>query len=290
LSSGVWRHRAPYLVLGCAFLITLAYLWTVLPARSAPRNDVAPTPSPTAHGDGLSDSHDGYLMQPVTMPTARGKARPLAFRILAPDGNPLTDYELIQTKLLHLYVLRDDLSGYQHLHPELTDGTWTTTLNVDDGGSYRVYAEFAPKGRGVLGHPTTLGLPFLIPGATKLAPLPAPAASSIGDRFTVTRLDGTAHLLAGKGTLLRFQITDAAGGPARALEPYLGSLGHMSAFDARNQSLTHVHAAIATATSASSDGTLFFHVQFNNRGEQRLFLEYQVGGSVRRAAFTVFVT
>lgn len=290
--SVVWRRSLPYVALVCAFGLTIAYVWPALSARSTTRTDAAPTPSPTAHGDGLSDSHDGYLMRAVTLPTGRGPARKVAFRILAPDGNPLTDYELVQTKLLHLYVLRDDLSGYRHLHPELIGDAWVTTLNVDDGGSYRIYAEFTPKSRAGLGHPTTLGLPFLIPGDTKLAPLPPPDATSTDDGLTLTRLDGTAHLRQGKGTLLRFQITDAAGVPIRTLEPYLGSLGHMSAFDSRNLSMTHVHAALATATTSTvgSDGVIAFHVQFNNRGEQRLFIEYQVAGKVHRAAFTIFVT
>ncbi|NUT35956.1 MAG: hypothetical protein HOV79_23115 [Hamadaea sp.] len=228
-------------------------------------------------------------MQPVTLPAARGKAREVAFRILGPDGRPLTAYQPAQTKLLHLYALRDDLSGYQHLHPVLTGDLWTARLDIADGGSYRLYAEFTPVVTGGAGHATTLGVAFVIPGDTRLAALPAPAAASSSGGLTVTRLDGTAMLREDRPTLLRFAVTDASGAAVTALEPYLGSLSHMSAFSARDQSLSHVHAPLASA-AVSSDGTLMFHVQFADRGEQRLFLEYQVAGTVRQAAFTVFVT
>lgn len=270
------RSSSPFLLLGLAFVATVAYVLTVLPGRSAPpAQAVAPSPSPSLHGDGLSDSHDGYLIRAVAVPARRGKAIPFAFRILGPDGTPQTGYEPVQTKPLHLYLIRDDLSGYQHLHPELRGDTWTTAVDIADGGAYRFYAEFIPQGRDAAGHTTTLGLPFVIPGDTRLAPLPAPAATSKAGAHTVVRLDGTAHLNAGRATLLRFQV------PGATLEPYLGALAHMSAFEVRTQALTHLHPAAEELT---------FHVQFANRGEYRLFMDFQVAGKVQRAAFTVFVT
>ncbi|MEV4410362.1 hypothetical protein [Catellatospora sp. NPDC049609] len=267
-------------MLGVAFLATVAYVLTVLPGRSAPPVPTAaaplPSPSPSLHGDGLSDSHDGYLMRAVTLPAKRGRAVPVAFRIHGPDGTPQTGYETLQTKPLHLYLVRDDLSGYQHLHPELRGDTWTTTVDITDGGAYRFYAEFVPQGGDVAGHTTTLGLHFIIPGDTKLAPLPAPAPSSVtAGKYVVNRLDGTAHLRVGRSSLLRFEV------PGASLEPYLGALAHMSAFEVRTQALTHLHPAAEELT---------FHVQFANRGEYRLFMDFQVAGKPQRAAFTVFVT
>jgi hypothetical protein len=176
--------------------------------------------------------------------------------------------------MLHLFLVRDDLSGFQHLHPTLSAGLWSTNMTIDDGGAYRLYAEFTPKGRGVLGHPIVLGLPFVIAGDTKLAPLPPPAPTSVAGPYTVTRRDGTSHLSVGRATLLRFEINAAP-------EPYLGSLAHMSAFEVRTQALTHLHPAATELT---------FHTQFANRGEYRLFMDFQVAGALHRAAFTVFVT
>ncbi len=264
------RSRLAYAVIGVAFLATVAYVLTVLPGRSAPPAAVVPSPTPDFHGDGLSDSHDGYLMRPVLLPEKRGKAMPLMFQILDQTGAPLIRYETVQAKQLHLYLIRDDISGYRHLHPVLDGETWSTTLDVDDGGSYRVYAEFTPKG----GHVTTLGLPFIIAGDTKLVPLPGPAASASAGPHTVTRLDGTTHLRAGQSALLRFKV-DAT------LEPYLGSYAHMSAFEVRTAGLVHLHPAANELT---------FHTLFANRGEYRLFMEFQTGGQVHRADFTIFVT
>mgnify|MGYP003476862042 CR=1 FL=1 len=39
---------------------------------------------------------------------------------------------------MHLIVVRRDLTGYQHLHPELQpDGSWTTRLTLPEAGAYR---------------------------------------------------------------------------------------------------------------------------------------------------------
>ncbi|WP_239086377.1 hypothetical protein [Catellatospora methionotrophica] len=284
MTAGTWRRLLPYLVLLTASVITIGYVLDELPATpSGAAPAASPSPTPFMHSDGLSDSHDGYLIQPVTLPVKRGKAIPVAFRILGPDGLPLLSYETIQTRQLHLYLVRDDASNYQHLHPALADGTWTTTVDVTDGGAYRFYAEFVPRGKDTLGHPTVLGLPFLITGDTKLAPLPAPAPSATVDGFTLTRLDGVTHLRAARGELLRFKVSSAAGPPV--LEPHLGAMAHLSAFEVRTLGLTHAHAA-----ADAPDATLTFHVEFANRGEQRLYLEFKVAGTIHRTAFTVFVT
>jgi hypothetical protein len=274
MSRSLGNSRLTYLIIGCVFLVTAIYVLTVLPGRSAPPSPAEPSPSPYLHSDGLSDSFEGYLIRPTAIPVARGKDLPVTFEILGPSGTPLSDYEIVQERMLHLFLIRDDMSGFQHLHPTLSGGLWSTSVTIDDGGAYRFYAEFTPKGRGVLGHPVVLGMPFVIAGDTKLVPLPGPAPTSVAGPFTVTRLDGISHLSVGRATLLRFTV-DAT------LEPYLGALAHMSAFEVRTQSLTHLHPAATELT---------FHTQFANRGEYRLFMDFQVAGALHRAAFTVFVT
>lgn len=275
ISKSLSRKYLPYLVIGFVFLSIAAYVLTVLPSGAGRSAQPAPSPSVPAHSDGLSDSFEGYRISPIALPDKRGKAIPVSFRVDGPDGAPLRRYETVQAKPLHLYLVRQDIWGYQHLHPTFDGEVWSTTVDVDDGGPYRLYAEFTPPGWKGLGHPVILGLPFVIAGDTKLAPLPPPAATSVAGPFTVERLDGAAHLFVNRGALLRFRV------PGATLEPYLDALAHMSAFEVRTQGLIHLHPA---------GNELTFHAQFPNRGEYRLFLEFQASGTLHRAEFTVFVT
>ncbi|GAA4464262.1 hypothetical protein [Phytohabitans houttuyneae] len=241
-------------------------------------------------GDGLSDNHDGYALSPVVLPDRRGDRLPLAFRLVNPDGAPAVPHEPVQSEPLHLYVLREDLSFYQHLHPTRTGDTWTAAVDVPDGGVYRLYAEFVPKERAG-GVPIVLGTPFVIAGDTRYVPLPAPAPTVRVGGFTVSRLEGTADLAAGRPGTMRFQVSDARGAPVTALEPYLGVYGHASVFESMTQRLTHLHPTVPADTRATSrDGVLTFHTQLPQRGRHRVFLQFKVMGEVHQAAFTVIAT
>jgi hypothetical protein len=248
----------------------------------------APAPAAAAvHSDGLSDAYDGFRAEPVTLPARRGPGV-VSLRIVGPGG-PVTDFRHVHTRPVHMYVLRDDLSGYQHLHPEVAGDTWTAPVTIGDGGAYRVYAEFVPHDRPGAAEPTVLGLPFVVPGDTTMVPVPTPADRAESGPFTVRRLDGTADLESGRHTALQFQVT--RGGKPVTLEPYLGAYAHLSNFEVRTQGLEHLHPLPTGTTGAPpADGILAFHARFAERGDKRMFLQFQVDGVVRQVAFTLFTT
>lgn len=248
-----------------------------------------PDPTPTTpHGDGLSDSHDGFRLVTEQLPAKRGKAEPLAFQVLDRSGKPLTEYRVNQTKLLHLIVVRDDMNAFQHIHPRLDGDTWRAKVDVPDGGQYRMFAEFVPKTGLRKPHPVLLGAPFVIPGDTTFVPLPEPTDRVKTGGLVVTRPDGPAQPLVDKRQTLRFKVTDADGKPAR-LEPYLDSYAHVTALNAMTLAAAHLH-PMQRPGEPLPDGELTVHATFQQRGEHRVFLEFQVDGKVHTAAFTMFVT
>jgi hypothetical protein len=271
-----------------AGFVGAAYLFADSRGPAAAPPAPAPARSPVVfHSDGLSDTYDGFRAEPLALPTGRGPGT-VTLRVTGPAG-PATDFQLVHTKPMHMYVLRDDLSGYQHLHPEVVNGTWTAPVKITDGGAYRVYIEFVPHGRPAGAEPTVLGVPFVIAGDTTMTPVPAPQAQARSGPYTVRRLDGTADLTSGTQTALQFQVL-RDGRPA-ALEPYLGAYAHLSNFEVRTQGLKHLHPLPANATGdAPADGVLAFHAAFAERGDKRMFLQFRAGGAVRQVAFTVFVT
>ncbi|WP_218276406.1 hypothetical protein, partial [Pseudomonas sp. FW305-BF6] len=49
--------------------------------------------------------------------------------------------------LMHLIVVSNDLSYFDHIHPEYKgDGLFTITPNFPSGGKYTLFADFVPKG------------------------------------------------------------------------------------------------------------------------------------------------
>lgn len=247
-----------------------------------------PPTATTPHGDGLSDSHDGFRLVAERLPQRRGSAEPVSFDILDRSGRPLTEYRVNQSKLLHLIVVRDDTHAFQHVHPRLDGHTWRAKVSVPDGGQYRMFAEFVPKAGQKRPHPVLLGAPFIVPGDTTFVPLPAPTDRVKAGEYVVTRPDGPAQPIVDRRQTLRFKITDARGQPAE-LQTYLDSYAHITAFNAMTLAAAHLH-PVQRPGQALPDGELLVHATFQQRGEHRIFLEFKAGGKVRTAAFTLFVT
>ncbi|MGY1744986.1 hypothetical protein [Blastococcus sp. SYSU D00695] len=231
---------------------------------------------------GLSVSEAGYTLDvPRTLPA--GPATPLAFRVLGPDGAPVTAFDVVHEEDLHLVAVRRDLSGYQHVHPTPSpDGTWTVPLDLTPG-SWRLVADTTPS---ALGAGLTLGADVSVPGDLAPAELPPPAATAEVDGYTVV-LTGT--LTDGAETELTLSVS-RDGVPVTDLQPYLGAYGHLVVLRSGDLAYLHVHPADPADGAAPAPGP---HVAFvttaPSAGTYRLFLDFRHGDVVRTAEFTVEV-
>ncbi|MDH2430539.1 hypothetical protein [Sphaerisporangium sp. TRM90804] len=229
---------------------------------------------------GLQISQDGYTLNPLTTGLTPGKATGLRFTVTGPDGAPVTRYRVEHDKKLHLIVVARDLSGYQHLHPELSPGgVWEVRLTVPRAGAYRMFADFTPEG----GAGVTLGADLHAAG--DYAPQPPPAASRTAtvDGYTVT-LEG--ELLPGRSSGLTLKVT-RGGRPVTDLQPYLGAYGHLVVLRAGDLAYLHVHPEGEPGDGTTASGPeITFQAEVPAPGDHRLFLDFQHDGVVRTAEFT----
>jgi len=298
LGRSGWAFEAALAVVAIAVVGAVALVVSITPSTGAGPHAGMPNMAGTQpsgvmapvapHSDGLSDSEMGYRMMPLTVPKAPGGDQTVDFRIIGPAGMPETRFPPNATKELHFFIVRDDMTAYQHVHPEVVGDLWRTKVTIPDGGTYRMYAEFTPAGTDPM-HPTVLGRNIVIPGDTTHIPLPPPEAEARAGDYTVTRPEGPGQPIVKQMNTLRFAITDPTGRPVTGLETHLGAYGHVSAFNVLSQSVTHMH-PLEQPGSGPSPSALTFQAQFAERGEHRMFLEFRAGGEVRTAAFTVFVT
>lgn len=230
---------------------------------------------------GLQVTQDGYRLAPVSGTLATGTPEEFRFRVLGPDGAPVTRYVTSHDKDLHLIVVRRDLSGFQHLHPTLaTDGTWSVPIAVAAPGQYRVFADFQPQGRA---DGLTLGVDVPAPGDYRPESLPAPARTAAVDGYTVT-LDG--DLTPGASSTLTLSV-NKDGRPVTDLEPYLGAYGHLVALRDGDSAYLHVHPDGTPGDGRTAAGPqVTFHTEVPSAGAYRLFLDFQHGGKVRTVAVT----
>lgn len=223
-------------------------------------------------GDGTSAATGGYRLAEVRLPRRTGQPGPASFEVLGPDGRPIRDYEVQQTKEMHAYVVRTDLAVYRHVHPQLDDsGRWTMPVDLDQPGTYRVIVDFLPRGEE---QPVVLGASATVPGRWTQQPL----AEGGDDGVVAVDVDGSGSV--GPDGRLHLLVRTVEGDPVQ-LGTYLGATAHVSGFltEARDQVFVHVHPY--GAPEQTDDGTrLTFHTTFDRPGDYRLFVQVRVDGIV----------
>jgi hypothetical protein len=245
-------------------------------ASAGPEASAAAGP---AYG-GLAVAESGYRLEPADQHLPAGTAS-LAFRVLGPDGAPVREFETEHDEDLHLVAVRRDLTGYQHLHPELVaDGTWRTPVALTPG-SWRVVVDTTPT---ALGEDLVLGADVEVAGDYDPQPLPEPAAVAETDGYTVVL---TGDLVAGRESELTLSVS-RDGRPVTDLQPYLGAYGHLVALREGDLAYLHVHPVEPTDGTTPAPGP---HVAFAatapSPGSYRLFLDFRHGDTVHTAAFSV---
>ncbi|OLF13411.1 hypothetical protein [Actinophytocola xanthii] len=219
---------------------------------------------------GLQVSADGYTLEVVD-------PQGFSFRILDTRGRPVTRFVPDHDKLMHLIVARRDLSGFRHVHPEMSaDGTWRVPLPFAAAGDYRVFADFLPEGRS---EGVTLGVDVPVPGAFQPVPLPASATATTVDGYRVT-LRG--HLEAGTTSKLTLSV-ERAGRPVSDLQPYLGAYGHLVALRQGDLAYLHVH---PDDENAAPGPDITFYAEVPSVGTYRLYLDFKHDDVVRTAEIT----
>jgi len=230
---------------------------------------------------GLAAAAGGYTLAPATTMLPTGRTAAFSFRVLGPDGTPLTAYTAEHERELHFIVVGRDLIGYQHLHPTRSaDGTWSVPLTLPAAGVYKAFADFRPVAASM---PVTLAVDLFAPGDFRPAPLPKPVRTTTVDGYVVT-LAGTPAAARESG--LRFTV-ERDGRPVTDLQPYLGAYGHLVALRVGDLAYSHVHPDGAPGDGRTAPGpAVVFHADLPTAGAYRLFLDFQTRGVVHTAAFT----
>lgn len=238
-----------------------------------------------AAGNGLADAEDGYRLTSSDTTLTAGQQTPYRFTVTGPDGKPVTGFARDQTKRMHFYAIRSDLTGFQHIHPTMaSDGTWTAGLSSLTSGSWRMFASFTPDSGSGKGKDFVLSRTATVPGPAARTRLPAATDSTTADGYTVTV---AGEPMAGMAHPLTVRITKD-GKPVTGLQPYLDTYAHLTAFHEGDAAFAHLHPT--TKVDGDHGGPdLSFHAELPTAGNWRLFLQFRTGGKLHTAALTLRV-
>ncbi|MBS1616573.1 MAG: hypothetical protein JST06_10705 [Bacteroidetes bacterium] len=188
--------------------------------------------------------------------------------------------ELQHEKKIHLIVVNEDLSWFDHIHPEYNaDGSYSVEESFPKPGHYFLYADYKPSGGG----PQLARQELMVEGA---APKPvtfskAILKSSSGDYGFELRPTGGKFI---SGTTMHIEGIVSKDGTkldANTLPDYLGAKAHVVVISLSDHTYQHVHPQISNAqfdlhASFEKPGIYRCWVQFNGLDNQLHTMDFVI--------------
>ena len=233
--------------------------------------------------------HIDYNLEIATEPRLLRAGAPAVLRFTV--RHPVTkaivrDFELVHERIFHLFVVSDDLQFFAHEHPsQLADRSFRLPITLPAAASYRVVADFFPKG----GTPQFLTETIFTTGATLTAKpkLTANVSPQQAENLKVTLTTEPAQPIAGQETLLFFQLE-----PPDGIEQYLAAWGHMLVASDDLIDIVHDHPLYVDGVpppdlKSPSPAQVQFNIIFPRESVYRVWVQFQRKGVVNTVAFTV---
>ncbi len=209
----------------------------------------------------------------------------IIFTLLGEDGRLLgaDDLKVEHEKRLHLLIVRDDMTEFQHIHPEFKQGQWIVQTNIPKQGNYQMYIDIAP----VRENAVVLRVPFSVGGETLDANAPGPSrdlSTQNGDYVVKLSIDAPVRTKETKPWT--FMITKN-GQPVDNIGPYLGAYGHIVELRHGDpDDFFHVH---PTTEVKPVDGNVVFMGTFPTKGRYTLYAQFNLGNQIKTFPITLDV-
>lgn len=221
-----------------------------------------------------------YKASPATI--VAGKAVNLSFVPKnTSNQSALVPLDVVHEKKIHLIAVSEDLSWFDHIHPEFqADGQYEVAETFPYGGNYLLYADYKPSGSV---HQLDK-IEVKAEGKPK-SPMTytSPKLNATSGEFSVTLKPDDAEFMSNQE--IHFDGQFAKGGKrfdVNDLHAYLGAKGHMVGIHVRNKTYVHLHPDV-------ENDILHFHATFPEPGLYRAWLQFVYEDKLHTVDFTIMV-
>lgn len=233
------------------------------------------------HNDGVPDATGTYFMKYVSAPATvePNKEVTLSFTPKKKDADAeQVALDIEHEKKIHLILVSDDLSWFDHIHPEYNaDGSYTVKTKFPAPGKYKAFADYKPTG----GSHVVDKIDVDVAGTT-------PAKKS----FSAEKLSGTSgnysfelqpqggKLVTGSALHIKGIIKkDGKEIDANTLDNYLGAKGHFVLISLNEKEYLHVHPGV-------EDGKFDLHTTIEKPGTYRGWIQFNADDKIHTIDFT----
>jgi hypothetical protein len=198
----------------------------------------------------------------------------------AKTGQPLEHLTIVHEKPAHMFMVNQDLSQFQHVHPQLvTPGWFSLEASLLPRDNYRVFLQLTTPQGGAQLHQVAFNT------GTPIAAKPALSTIMLPDSQRPKTVDGityTIHQLPTRTGQMAMFTVDASknGQPVKQLQPFLGAAAHGVIISADRQQFAHVH-PMDVATNGFYASPVMFHTQLEHPGMYKVWVQTQIEGRIR---------
>ncbi|WP_255555208.1 heavy metal-binding domain-containing protein [Flavobacterium sp. NKUCC04_CG] len=208
-----------------------------------------------------------------------GKSTNLAIAVT--DGLKPISLEEAHEMKMHLLLVSEDLSWFDHIHPqEQKDGTYTISETFPNGGNYLIFTDYKPVG---------------LAGAVdmqKVEVTGAPVVSKMDykpklvaevDGYKMTLLNGADFKTNGSQDL-QFSVEKNGKKLVESdFENYLGAKAHIVMIGKEDKDFLHIHPI------SDKRFPIYAQTTIKKAGTYRMWAQFQINGKLHTADFTVNV-
>ena len=221
----------------------------------------------------------------------------LRFSVFNPKTREQVKYfNMTHDKLFHLFIVSQDMTEFQHIHPTFErDGSFTIDTVLPIAGNYKIYSDLYPHD----GAPQVLQKNISTAGYTKdlLAGQPRlkpdTSLTKVADGLKVALTLEPQDIIAGQPVTLKYNLTDAQSGqPIKDLVPYLGAWGHTLILSEDQSDYVHSHPEEVVPDTPDKSKlrggpNVTFNAFFPKPGNYRIWSQFQRGETLTTVSFTV---
>ena len=196
-------------------------------------------------------------------------------------GEPLEAFELLHDRLMHLIIVDETLSYFEHVHPAFTDGAFRITHAFPTAGRYKLWAEAKPQGAGPV-----LAAFRLNVGSGQAGPESRTESTpSAGYRVSLTPSSAPPR----QSVELTFDVADLNGKAVTDLELLMAAGGHCVIISADLRDFLHVHPIQDVDEKWRGGPQVKFLTSFQKPGSYQVWGQFQHRGTLITAGFALDV-
>ncbi len=231
------------------------------------------------HGSGEPDhEHPPFQLEVVNASFGFESGKPFDLRLVVRNeatGEVQKTFERLHGEKLHLIVVDEGLTHFQHLHPAIdADGLWTQRLSLPFGGKFWLFVDGAADAATFFA-----GTQLIARGDPGPKPEFRLDATSSEAGVQAEILEG-AKIAGGDPVRLSIKLS-----PTDGWEPYLDEPGHLVMVRADGKEYTHAH-----PQGPIKEGVARFEAHLHESGLYRAWAQFQRNGKPVTLSFTIEVS